>query len=194
MDTLDRNKLSAEEERLLAPCGIYCGACDIFLGKSMRLAKELHRIMDGFNIRDIAPFVMETEQEQISDFLAILEQWGNGKQCPGCIKGGGNPNCPIETCAQEKGLYTCAECDRMPCYQPCYQDKADKNDDLFSPESLLGLITKRYSGWNIENLKQIQKIGYRRFIDEMQARVKDGFLTSDVISREMVMTESMKTK
>jgi len=51
------------------------------------------------------------------------------------------------------------------------------------------MITKRYAGWNLENLKRIQEVGYRKFIDEMQAKVKKGFLTSDVISDEMVVTE-----
>ncbi len=183
MVTCEREKLAEEEKRLIAPCGIYCGACDIFLGKSMHLARELHRILDGFNLTDVAPFVLEAEQEQARDFLAILKKWGSGKQCPGCIKGGGNPDCPIEACAKEKGLYTCAECERMPC------SPDERNEDPFSPESLLGLITKRYSGWNIENLKRIREIGYRRFIDETQAKVRAGFLTSDVISPEMVMTE-----
>ena len=46
--------------------------------------------------------------------------------------------------------------------------------------------------WNIENLKKIKEIGYRNFIDIIQVKVKNGFLTSDIISKEMVFTESMK--
>ncbi len=52
-----------------------------------------------------------------------------------------------------------------------------------SAPAILEMITKRYAGWNLENLKRIQEVGYRKFIDEMQAKVKKGFLTSDVISR-----------
>ena len=51
------------------------------------------------------------------------------------------------------------------------------------------LITKRYRGWNIENLERIREVGYRQFIDQMQEKVNTGFLTSDVISDEMIFTE-----
>jgi len=54
------------------------------------------------------------------------------------------------------------------------------------------MITKRYANWNIKNLKRIREVGYRKFVDEMQEKVKSGFLTSDVISSEMVITESIE--
>ena len=57
---------------------------------------------------------------------------------------------------------------------------------------MLELISKRYSFWNQENLKRIKEIGYKKFIDEMQEKVKEGFLTSDVISKEKVFTEAME--
>ena len=88
MDNCEHEKLDEEEKRLIATCGIYCGACDIFLGKSRHLAKELVRILDGFNFTDVASIMLEAEQEQIKDFLAILKKWSSGTQCPGCIKGG----------------------------------------------------------------------------------------------------------
>jgi hypothetical protein len=60
--------------------------------------------------------------------------------------------------------------------------------------AFLGLITKRYSNWNIRNLERIREMGYRRFIDEMQEKVRNGFLTSDVISHEMVMSEATEKR
>jgi hypothetical protein len=54
------------------------------------------------------------------------------------------------------------------------------------------MITKRYAGWNIKNLERIQEVGYRKFVDEMQKQVKNGFLTSDIISGEMVITEAIQ--
>ena len=56
----------------------------------------------------------------------------------------------------------------------------------------LEMITKRYAHWNIKNLKRIQEVGYRKFVDEMQEKVKSGFLTSDVISSDMVITEAIE--
>ena len=172
---LDRDKLAESETHLIAPCGIYCGACDMLLGNSRNLAKEMYRILNGFNIADVGPSAMGIERERILDFLNILEKWSQGSKCPGCLPGGGSPSCPIRTCSQQRGFLTCAECDRMSC-------------------NLLELVTKRYSNWNIRNLERIREVGYRQFVDEMQEKVRNGFLTSDVISSEMVVTEMMKLK
>ncbi len=177
---LDRDKLSTEETYLIAPCGIYCGACDSFLGKSTKLAQELHRILDGFNIADIAP-IAGFEQQRMVEFLNLLEQLGHTDKCTGCLGGGcKNPICQMRACAQERGFLTCAECDLMPC---------NRSQELSISWEM---ITKRYAGWNVENLQRIRKIGYRQFIDEMQDRVEKGFMTGDVISKEMVVSEMMK--
>jgi len=181
------DRLTEEETCLIAPCGIYCGACDIMLGKSSDLAKEMHRILKGFNIADVGPFFLGIEQERVADFLAILEKWSQGPRCPGCRGGGGNPACSIRACSQQQGFLTCAECERMPCGQG-----AEDGNWMQEAGAFLEMITSRYSGWNIRNLERIREIGYRRFIDEMQAKVRDGFMTSDVISSEMVFTEAIK--
>jgi hypothetical protein len=188
MKHLDRDTLTKEEECLIAPCGICCGACDPFLGRSKELAKELHRIINGFNIADVAPIVLGVEQERMKDFLTILKQMGEAKRCPGCLAGGGNPACPMKICTGEKGYLTCAECDKMP----CSGDEEKGEGELMSAPNILEMITKRYANWNIENLKRIREVGYRKFIDEMQEKVKKGFLTSDVISGEMVVTEFLE--
>jgi hypothetical protein len=188
MNNLDREKITKEETSLIAPCGIYCGACDPYVGKSKDLAKELYRIIDGFNIRDVAPIVLGLEQEKMTEFLSILKQLSEAKKCPGCLAGGGNPGCPMKTCTGEKGYLTCAECDMMP----CSADATQQDKDPMSAPEILGMITRRYDGWNIANLRRIQEVGYRKFMDEMQAKVKKGFLTSDVISDEMVVTEFLK--
>lgn len=75
----------------------------------------------------------------------------------------------------------------MPC------KRSADNENLFQDAAaFLELITKRYASWNISNLERIKDVGYRQFIDEMQEKVKDGFMTSDVISGEMVFTEAFK--
>jgi len=177
---LDRDKLSAEEKCLVAPCGIFCGACDSYLGKSSELAQEMHRILDGFNIID-ASLVAGFEQEKMADFMNILKAMGQTDKCTGCLGGGCKvPACPIKGCAQEKGFLTCAECDKMPC---------NKSQELGMSWEM---ITKRYSHWNVENLQRIREVGYPEFIDSMQKKVKSGFMTGDVISKEMVITEMIK--
>jgi len=75
----------------------------------------------------------------------------------------------------------------MPC------KRSAENENLFQDAAgFLELITKRYASWNIRNLERIKEVGYRQFIDEMQEKVKDGLMTSDVISDEMVFTEAFK--
>ena len=184
MNGYDRDKLTTEETHLIAPCGIYCGACDMKIGRSRSLAKEMYRILNGFNFADVGPFFMGIERERITDFLNILEQWSERESCAGCLGGGGNPACPIKVCVTDKGFTTCAECEQVPC-------KRDKdNENWFQDASaFLDLITKRYHEWNIENLERIKEVGYRQFIDEMQEKVKTGFLTSDVIADKMIFTE-----
>jgi hypothetical protein len=195
MNNLDPNELAENEKGLIAPCGIYCGACDLLLGNSRNLAKELYRILNGFNMADIGALAMGIERERVADFLNILQNWSQGKKCLGCVPGGcfpggGIPSCPVRDCSQQRGFLTCAECDSMPC---------NRSEEKPSPEAaaFFGLVIKRYSNWNIGNLERIRKVGYRRFVDEMQEKVRNGFLTSDVISREMVVskvTENRKKK
>ncbi len=182
--SLDRDKVATEETYLIAPCGIYCGACDMMLGRSRGLAGEMYRILNGFNFADVGPFFMGVEQEKIVDFLNMLERWSEADKCPGCLGGGGNPACPIKTCARSRGFTTCAECDSMPCR------RSEGNENWFQDASaFLELITRRYGGWNLENLRRIKEVGYRQFIDEMQEKVKGGFMTSAVIKDEMIFTE-----
>ena len=188
MENLDRDKLKKEETCLTAPCGIFCGACDAFLEKSKGHAKELYRIIKGFNIADVSAFSMNVEQERMIDFLTILEQMSQANKCPGCLNGGGNPECPIKVCAKKLGYLTCAECDKMPCK---ISEQGSEGESMEAPY-FLEMITKRYANWNIENLNRIREVGYRQFVDEMQEKVKSGFLTSDVISSDMVITESIE--
>jgi hypothetical protein len=191
ISNLHPNALSESEKHLIAPCGIYCGACDLFLGNSRNLAKEMYRILNGFNMADVGPRAMGIRREKIVDFLNILQNWSLGSKCPGCwARHWESGACPIRACSQHQAFLTCAECDRMPC-------NTSEQPPSSRAAAFLGLVTRRYSNWNIANLEQIREVGYRRFVDEMQERVRNGFLTSDVISGEMVISaaaEKMKRK
>ena len=187
-DFMDKDKISEKETHLIAPCGIYCGACDAFLGKSPKLAKEMYRILEGFNLLDVGPVMLGVDSKKVKTFLKVLKKISKGRKCPGCLGGGANPACPLKVCPKKQGFLTCAECDQLPC--PASDE--DRANPLVSAPGFLELISKRYGNWNIKNLKRIKEIGYRKFIDEMQEKVKNGFLTSDVVSKEMVFTKAMK--
>ena len=98
-DGLDVHKLTKEEHNLFAPCGIYCGACDLYLGHSREHTREAYRILKGLNLADVGPLFMGVEQEKVDNFLEVLEKWSQGEKCPGCWGGGGNPVCSIRACA-----------------------------------------------------------------------------------------------
>jgi len=187
VSNLDPKELSESEKHLIAPCGIYCGACDLFLGNSRNLAKEMYRILNGFNMADVGPWAMGIQRERVIDFLNILQNWSQGNKCLGCWLGGGSRSCAVRACSQQQAFLTCAECERMPC---------NRLEEGPSPEAaaVLGRVTRRYSNWNIVNLERIREVGYRRFVDEMQEKVRNGFLTSDVISREMVISEAREKR
>jgi hypothetical protein len=186
----DLKKVAKEEYCLIGPCGIYCGACDIFLGRSRELARELYRIMKGFNFADVGHLLMGIERQKVQAFLDTLKKWSQGEKCPGCWKDAGwKPKtcllCSIKVCAEKHGFLTCAECGKMPCYER-------RGDEKTQAAEKLGLVTKRYAHWNIDNLMRIREVGYRRFIDAMQEKVKKRFITSDVISSEMIQAEYLK--
>ncbi len=75
----------------------------------------------------------------------------------------------------------------MPC-----KPSTENENRLQDAAAFLELITRRYANWNIRNHERIKEVGYRQFIDEMQEKVKEGFMTSDVITGEMVFTEALK--
>jgi hypothetical protein len=107
---------------------------------------------------------------------------------PGCNAGEGNPLCPVKTCLQGKGVLTCSECEKMP----CNLIEPKQTNDPMSACVHLEIITKRYANWNIKNLERIKEAGYRQLVYEMQGKVKKGFLTSDVISSDPVVTQALE--
>jgi len=72
---------------------------------------------------------------------------------------------------------------------PCHESRGDEQTQA---AERLGIVTLRYAHWNIDNLKRIREVGYRRFIDEMQKKVKKRFITSDVISSDPIVAEYIK--
>lgn len=74
-------------------------------------------------------------------------------ECPGCIGGGGDPDCAVRQCAKQKGYATCAECDAM---KTC--EKVQK----YGPKAL-------------EGLRKIKTVGVDKWVEEMQKKVDSGY-------------------
>ena len=85
---------------LMAPCGLYCGACGIYI--AMRDKNDKFRSIMG-NLYGTKP--EETE-------------------CMGCMQSGPSETlyglcktCTIRDCVKNKGLYSCHQCEEWPCDQ-----------------------------------------------------------------------------
>lgn len=94
--------MGQEQKYLAAPCGLYCGACSIYVagkrGDSKRLeqmasslAEYLGRVLE---VRDLAC------EGCLSDVVAL--------HCR---------DCALRSCAFEKGVTHCAQCSVFPCKQ-----------------------------------------------------------------------------
>jgi hypothetical protein len=88
-------------ERLVAPCGLYCGACPMYLASQEKDEQKSKAIMQGFGGGKM-PFKQE-------DLL-----------CDGCIGGGRVAvfcrKCAMRACAEEKADVTrCSDCVEFPC-------------------------------------------------------------------------------
>lgn len=86
------------DRRLMAPCGLYCGACGVY---------QSHR--DGnTKFRDILAGLYGSAPEET--------------RCLGCMQAdppeclyGFCTHCAIRDCVQSKGYYSCHQCDDWPC-------------------------------------------------------------------------------
>jgi len=161
----------------IAVCGIYCGACPHFQGRIRESATALRDWLDGWNFDDIAAFILPPGMNY-QTFREVLSAIANHEPCEGCREQA-NPLCPVKLCAKSRNVTSCAECDDFTgdINAPC------KNEE---PLEIFRLISRRYSGWNLENLKRIREIGIEAFLAEMEKKISEGFSTCDVISREKV--------
>jgi len=82
------------KKELLAPCGLYCGVCGIYIAHRDNNTKFKERLTAVYNV----------PVEQIA--------------CEGCLSN--RPfvfchTCPIKSCTQNKGIEGCHECTDFPC-------------------------------------------------------------------------------
>ena len=146
-------------ENLIGACGIYCGACPFYRSEIPELSRRLKEALKAEHFNKIAvPFEWVGDYREFKKWLSFLSR----ARCDGCQAGGGNPFCAIRKCCRKLGVRSCAECEKFPC-------------------SKLDWITKRYRKWNIKNLRRIREVGYEKWLMEMEAEVKRGFVTGIVI-------------
>lgn len=86
------------KEELLAPCGLYCGVCSIYIAHRDNNIKFKERLLP----------VYKAFAKGIDDIA-----------CTGCLSSGiifpVCRVCAIKKCTQEKGIEGCHQCDEFPC-------------------------------------------------------------------------------
>jgi hypothetical protein len=194
---LNIDDVPEEDRGKLSPCGILCLGCDMYVGEGIAAAEKLKEIWEGWNMLDAGP-MLGLNEKGIKATLRTLNAYikASKKQgkCPGCYDDGGSSKiCGIANCVKAKGFWTCAECDD---YNPesekaCPLEK-EAPMPLANPSHVMKIICTRYSKDTNINLKKCREIGYVEFLKEAKAKVADGWRTWQVISDEMVFTNSMK--
>jgi hypothetical protein len=91
---------------MVAPCGLNCLTCPIYLATRVEDAGEQREMRTGIANQCREQYKLNFELEDISN-------------CDGCLAGGrlfpACKDCPIRRCAKEKGLNNCVYCSEYPC-------------------------------------------------------------------------------
>jgi len=151
--------LRKSPRKLVGYCGLYCGACGIYQGRIKLAVENLRKVIGAYGFDKIAPelakwdpaFKNYAEFEKVLDGLVRL--FG---ECPGCVAGGGNPDCVLRQCCRQKGYATCAEC-----------------TEVNSCKELQSV------GASLEGLKRIKAVGVDNWAEEMQEKVDAGYCQLD---------------
>ncbi len=179
---------------LIGCCGIYCGACPSNTGIVRDAAKRLQTLLDEGKTEGIAFILGITDK--YPTFHEVLNLFSNQELCSGCGSESPTASCAIRKCCLKKGISSCAECEFEGCTttpEDFNLDKAigelfmqikpeEQEDPPELPKELfMQIITQRYNGWNIENLRIIKSKGYTDWLKKMEEEIKKGFYTGHVI-------------
>ncbi len=143
---------------LVTYCGAYCGECLVRNGTIAKTAGKLVGMLQGYGYHERAPakasaFPAAGHYAEAMEFL----EWLKTESCAGCRCGGGplwgGDDCFIRSCAVEKGLAGCWECDA--------EAGCEK----------IGIIDSAVPQM-LENRKRIREIGVPAFAREQQAALK----------------------
>ncbi|UCC33760.1 MAG: DUF3795 domain-containing protein [Candidatus Bathyarchaeota archaeon] len=150
---------AADPSNLVGYCGLYCNACGIRQEKIKTAVNNLRDIIAHYGFdKMMSEFVQwepsfkhYNEFDEVMDGLVQL--FGD---CPGCLQGGGDPNCKVRSCAKQKGYRTCAECNEAGGCEP------------------LAPYRKGYKGLT-PALQCIRENGIRSYAEGMQKKVDNGY-------------------
>ncbi|RPJ28159.1 MAG: DUF3795 domain-containing protein [Planctomycetaceae bacterium] len=125
----------ANDREQTACCGLYCGDCIPANQSLFNAAASLGQQLEDCQFEKYAEYksarnetfdAYQTFREVLDAILTL--------QCPKtCFHGGGNPHCAIRTCARQKGLEGCWQCEgfetcgTLKVMSPCHGDTMQHN-------------------------------------------------------------------
>lgn len=137
----------AKKTDLIAYCGLYCGTCACYTQDAANLAKDLGKELHKHKFAKYADYLAKLpglgafeNYAEFSELLKVVETL----RCKGC-ETSGPAGCKIRTCARQKRLAGCWECEKMVCGK---FDALKKSGD------------RTY----IKNLREIRKSGPAAFV------------------------------
>ena len=139
--------------------GLYCNACGIRQGKIKTAVNNLRDTIAAYGFDKIMPELAKWEPslKHYNEFSQVMDglvkMFGD---CPGCLQGGGDPNCKVRTCAKQKGYRTCTQCDETETCEP-----------LAPYREGYGKLT--------EALQNIKQKSIDKYAEEMQKKVDEGY-------------------
>lgn len=129
-----------ERKKLAAPCGLYCGACSIYIARKRDDEAALNAV--ARRITERRGRVIKPEEDLICDGC-LSSQLAIFCHC-----------CVMRDCAVEKGITYCAQCSDFPC-----QTIIDFNNDGRPHHSEV-----------LTNVRRQQEIGIHAWLDEQEKR------------------------
>jgi len=120
----DNDGLSAfnNVKNQLGYCGLWCGSCSVGNGTANVQAGRCMKTLTDYGVKEWGPKGVDYDA-----LLHGLELLSSMEPCKGCLKGGGNSECPARACAIEKGVSECYECkSKKTCKNAHYIDHMRK--------------------------------------------------------------------
>ena len=91
-------------------CGIWCGSCVAGNGSLQVLTQKYRALTEAYGLKSWAP-----QDFDYAEFAKGLKSIQDMPTCPGCLQGGGDPECVMRKCAQQKKLSDCTLCPESEC-------------------------------------------------------------------------------
>ena len=125
-------------------CGIWCGSCVAGNGLLRDLTARYEKLIRDYGVSQWAPSDFDFD-EFMKGLGSLKETW----LCPGCLQGGGQDNCAVRACAENKKSEDCIECGE---FRACA--RKEKLETMRSGALKAGLNVKTEKGNSADQIKR----------------------------------------